>query len=138
MAPQYFVYTGSELLGYSLLERGAATVLNRSGRFYPDEDYYKYAETLIEHTEAMNDNYEEVVKAAYLGDDEYTHRAVKRYEKVSAQVAALNLFVADERGRRLRATEVRIDDYTAKYGDADEVWLEIVAEDQEAYDAFFS
>src|SRR5258708_29154292 len=135
--PQYFVYSGSELLGYSFLEKGVPSVLERTGRFHPEENYFEYAETFSDFTRVMNESFDANVKAAYLGADAENMEAASKFAELSTQVSALNLHIADANGQPVTTTELRIDDYVAKYDDATERWLYIVVADQKTYDEFF-
>jgi hypothetical protein len=136
--PSYFLYAHAELIGHSFLETSSPSIRQRRGRFYPDDDYWKYAEIFGNFTDALNDCVEATVKAAYVGADDETLAAEKRFAGLAIQVTELNLHLVAADGRKVRTAVLRIDDYAAKYDDPAERWLYIVTEDQETYDAFFN
>ena len=122
--PKYLLYTGEELLGYSLLER-ARSQDQPSGRFHPSEDYFTYA-TLFENlSEAENDCMEANAREAYeigeAGDDQYR----TKFNELSAQANALELHVRNEDGLKIEAVEVRLDDLSRYYNDQTERWLSL-------------
>jgi hypothetical protein len=125
--PKYLLYTNGELLGYSLLERARADG-QRSGRFHPSEDYFSYASIFAALPQAENDCFEANAREAYgiveAGSDEYR----QRFSELSAQVDALQLYLEDEAGLRIKTAEVRLEDLSRHYDDQTERWLQVTLE----------
>lgn len=120
--PKFFLYSDQKLLGYSLLERTRADH-QLSGRFHASDDYFEYAEILGAFVEAENDYMEANVREAYGLFDQETAQLQTRFDELSTRIQALQLYVADETGRRLDTSEVRIEDLSRKYDDETERWL---------------
>src|ERR1043166_5819722 len=120
--PKYLLYTNQELLGYSLLERERAGG-QRSGRFYPNENYFEYASIFEAFPEAENNALEASAREAYELSDERDEEYRSKFNQLSAQVAPLGLYVSDEAGARLNALEVRLEDLSSHYDDQTERWL---------------
>jgi len=120
--PKFFLYSDQKLLGYSLLER-VRSDNQRSGRFHASDDYFEYAEMLTAFVEAENDCLEANVREAYGLFDAENAELQARFAELSSQVNALQLYVADDTGRRLDTSEVRIEDLSKKYDDETERWL---------------
>jgi hypothetical protein len=120
--PRYLLYTNGELLGYSLLERYVSDG-KRSGRFHPSEEYFEYAGIFAALPQAENDCLEANVQEAYgifeVENDGYR----SRFALLSAQVDALELYVEEESGHRIEASEVRLEDLSRHYDDETERWL---------------
>jgi len=126
--PKFFLYSDQKLLGYSLLERARADN-QRSGRFHASEDYFEYAETLVAFVDAENDSLEANVREAYGLFDPENRELQARFDELSTRVNALQLYVADDTGRRLVTSEVRIEDLSRKYDDETERWLYVTLTD---------
>ena len=120
--PKFFLYSDQKLLGYSLLERRRADN-QLSGRLHASEDYFEYAEILVAFVEAENDCLESNVREAYGLFDPENAELQTRFDELSTRVNALQLYVADDTGRRLDTSEVRIEDLSRKYDDETERWL---------------
>jgi hypothetical protein len=120
--PTFFLHSDQKLLGYSLLER-ARSNNQRSGRFHASEDYFEYSEILVAFVETENDCLEANVREAYGLFDQENAELRTRFDGLSTRVNALQLYVADETGRRLDTSEVRIEDLSKKYDDPTERWL---------------
>jgi len=122
--PKYLLYTNGELLGHSLLER-ARSDGQRSGRFHPSEDYFAYAHIFAALPQAENDFLEANAREAYdiveAGDDEYR----KRFNELSAEVDALQLYLEDEDGLKIKTTELRLEDLSHHFDDETERWLHV-------------
>ena len=122
--PKYLLYTNGELLGHSLLER-ARSDGQRSGRFHPSEDYFTYAHIFAALPQAENDCFEASAREAYeiveAGDDEYR----KRFNELSAEVDALQLYLEDEDGLKIKTTELRLEDLSHHFDDETERWLHV-------------
>jgi hypothetical protein len=129
--PKYLLYTNGKLLGYSMLERARADG-KRSGRFHASEDYFEYADIFEAFPQAENDCLEANVQEAYgifeVENDDYR----KKFAQLSAQVDALGLYVEEESGHRLAASEVRLEDLSHKYDDQTERWLYITISREES------
>jgi hypothetical protein len=125
--PKYLLYTNQQLLGYSLLER-ARSDAQRSGRFHPGEDYFEYAGVFEAFPEAENECLEANVREAYEIFDEKNEEYRSRFNELSARIAMLNLYVADEAGNRIEAAEVRLEDLSRHYDDQMERWLYVTLE----------
>ena len=120
--PKFQLYTNGKLLGYSMLERVLSDG-KRSGRFHASEEYFEYADIFEAFPQAENDWLEANVQEAYgifeVENDDYR----KNFAQLSAQVEALKLYVEEESGHRLAASEVRLEDLSHKYDDQTERWL---------------
>ena len=120
--PKYLLYTNGELLGYSLLERARSDV-ERSGRFHASEDYFEYAHIFAALPQAENDCLEANAQEAYgifaAENDGYR----TRFAQLSAQIDELELYVEEESGQRIDATELRLEDLSHHYNDETERWL---------------
>jgi len=120
--PTFFLYSDQKLLGYSLLERSRSDN-ERSGRFYASEDYFELSEILVAFVEAENDCMEANVREAYGLFDRGNAELQAQVDELSTRINALQLYVADEKGRRLDTSKVRIEDLSKKYDDERERWL---------------
>jgi hypothetical protein len=120
--PKYLLYSNGKLLGYSMLERVLSDG-KRSGRFHASEEYFEYADIFEAFPEAENDCLEASVQEAYgiFEEDNEVYR--KKFAQLSAQVDVLGLYVEEESGHRLEASEVRLEDLSHKYDDQTERWL---------------
>ncbi|HEV7680795.1 MAG TPA: hypothetical protein VGO68_01635 [Pyrinomonadaceae bacterium] len=123
--PKYQLYTKVKLLGYSLLERKRADE-NLSGRFYPSEDYFEYAPLFVELPQAENECMETNARAGYGIPDERGEIIRARFAELSAQVAALDLYLMSEVGTRIETSEIRLEDLSDYYNDQAERWLHAV------------
>jgi hypothetical protein len=66
---KYLLCSNGTVLGYSLLEKTISD--SRSGRFFPSDDYFEFAETFAAFPQAENDCFEANVREAYgLIDDD--------------------------------------------------------------------
>jgi hypothetical protein len=129
--PQFLLYTNGKLLGYSLLERTRADG-QRSGRFHASEEYFEYADIFEAFPNAENDCLEANVQEAYgIFEEDYEVYRTK-FAQLSAQVDALKLYVEEESGHRLAASEVRLEDLSHKYDDQTERWLYITINREES------
>ena len=132
LRPKYLLYTSKVLLGYSLLER-ARSGGERSGRFHPSEDYFEYAEIFDSLPEAETDCFEAVAEEAYGIVNDRSEEYRTRFKELSAQVDALQLYVENEAGHPIEATEIRLEDLSRRYGDQTERWLYITVDDKKAF-----
>jgi hypothetical protein len=123
--PKYQLYTNGNLLGYSLLERKGSEG-NLSGRFHPSEDYFEYAPLFVELPEAENEYMETNARVAYGISDERGEITRARFNELSLQVAALDLYLMSEAGTRIETSEIRLEDFSEYYRDQDERWLHAV------------
>ena len=123
--PKYQLFTNGRLLGYSLLEREGSGG-GRRGRFHPSEDYFEYSHIFAELPQAENEFMETNVREAYGIPDERAHTTRTRFNELSAQVAALNLYLTNEAGTRIEVSEVRLEDLSSYYNDQSERWLHVV------------
>jgi hypothetical protein len=120
--PKYLLYTKGKLLGYSLLERARSNG-ERSGRFHPSEDYFEYAEIFAALPQAENDSLEANAQEAYGIFAEENDGYRTRFAQLSAQVDALKLYVEEESGQKIDASELRLEDLSHHYDDRRERWL---------------
>jgi hypothetical protein len=127
--PKYQLYTKAQLLGYSLLERQRSE-RNLSGRFYPSEDYFEFAPLFIGLPEAENEFMETNAREAYGISDERSDVTRARFSELTAQVAELDLYLMNEAGNRIEASEVRLEDFSNYYKDQNERWLHAVVADR--------
>lgn len=127
--PKYLLYTNKVLLGYSLLERSRSGG-ERSGRFHPSEDYFEYAVFFDSLPEAETDYSDAIAEEAYGIVNDRSEKYRTRFNELSAQVNALNLYIKNEAGRRMEATEVRLEDLSRRYDDQTERWLYVTVDDQ--------
>lgn len=128
LLPSYLVYSGSELLGYTMLER-IRSARERDGRFYPSEDYFAYADIFTALPDAEEEYLEAAVRTAYGLIDHGSDESWKRFNDLSAQVEALALYLQTEDGKRMEVMEVRLVDLSHKYDDQTERWLYITVDE---------
>lgn len=129
--PKYLLYTNGKLLGYSLLER-ARSEGQRTGRFHPSEDYFEYADLFAALPQAENDCMEANAQEAYgiLAEENDGYRA--RFAQLSAQVDELKLYVEEESGQKIDASEIRLEDLSHHYDDQTERWLHVTIDTKPA------
>ena len=120
--PKYLLYTGEKLLGYSLLERARSNG-ERSGRFHPSEEYFEYAQIFAALPLAENDCLEANCQEGYGIFERENDGYRARFALLSAQVDALELYVEEEGGHRIEASEIRLEDLSHDYDDETERWL---------------
>jgi len=122
--PKYLLCSNGNVLGYSLLEKTRSKD-ERSGRFFPSDDYFEFAGVFGAFPQAENDCFETNVREAYglVDDDADDIRRV--FNELSENVEALKLYVADENGNRIATTEVKIEDLSTFYRDDSERWLHV-------------
>ncbi|HSS19779.1 MAG TPA: hypothetical protein VLL54_06870 [Pyrinomonadaceae bacterium] len=120
--PKYLLYTNGKLLGYSLLERRGSDG-QRSGRFHASDDYFEYIDIFAALPDVENDWMEVNVREAYGIVEAGSDESRARFNELSEQVAALDLYLCDESGRKIDASEVRLEDLSRKYDDESERWL---------------
>ena len=120
--PKYLLYTNGKLLGYSRLERTDA-YYERRGRFYPVEDYYDHAEIFEQMVTAENEFLEASVEEASGIEADPDSKIRDKYNELSDRIEALKFYLADEDGRRLDASQIKLEDRARYYGDESERWL---------------
>ena len=120
---KYLLCSNGTVLGYSLLEKTISD--SRSGRFFPSDDYFEFAETFAAFPQAENDCFEANVREAYglIDDDADEYRRV--FNELSERIDALHLYVADEAGKPIPTTELRVEDLSQYYRDESERWLHV-------------
>ena len=120
---KYLLCSNGTVLGYSLLEKTISD--SRSGRFFPSDDYFEFAETFAAFPQAENDCFEANVREAYglIDDDADAYRRV--FNELSERIDALHLYVADEAGKPIPTTELRVEDLSQYYRDESERWLHV-------------
>lgn len=123
--PKYQLYTNGTLLGYSLLERKGSEG-NLRGRFHPSEDYFEYAPLFVELPEAENEYMETNAREAYGISDERGEITRARFNELSLQVAALDLYLISEAGTRIATSQIKLEDFSEYYKDQGERWLHAV------------
>ena len=79
--------------------------------------------------EAENEWMETNAREAYGISDESARTVRSRFNELSTQVAALKLYITNEAGTRVEASEVRLEDLSAYYNDQSERWLHVVIAD---------
>ena len=121
-APKFLLYTNRKLLGYSLVERALSTHEMR-GRFHPSEDYFEYAEFLAALPAAENEWMEANVQEAYGLEVAGALEARSRFSELSAKLEALKLYVENEDGHPIEASEIKLEDLSRHYDDEAERWL---------------
>ena len=121
-APKFLLYTNRTLLGYSLLERALSTN-ERRGRFHPSENYFEYAEFLAALPAAENECMEVNVQEAYGLKVAGALEARSRFSELSSKVEALKLYVENEDGHPIEASEINLEDLSRHYDDEAERWL---------------
>jgi hypothetical protein len=120
--PKFLLYTNRKLLGYSLLER-ALSIHERRGRFHPSEDYFEYAEFCAALPAAENEWLEANVQEAYGLKVAGALEARSRFSELSAKLEALKLYVENEDGHPIEASEIKLEDLSRHYDDEAERWL---------------
>lgn len=121
-APKFLLYTNRKLLGYSLLERALSTN-ERRGRFHPSEDYFEYAEFFAALPAAENEWMEANAQEAYGLKVAGALEVRSRFSELSSSLEALKLYVEDEDGHPIEASEIKLEDLSRHYDDEAERWL---------------
>lgn len=121
-APKFLLYTNRKLLGHSLLERARSTN-ERRGRFHPSEEYFEHAEIFAALPAAENECMEANVQEAYGLVVADAQDARNRFNELSTQVEALELYLESEEGHRIETVAVRLEDLSRHYDDEAERWL---------------
>lgn len=121
-APKFLLYTNRKLLGYSLLERTLSTN-ERQGRFHPSENYFEYAEFLAALPAAENEWMEANAQEAYGLEVAGALEASSRFSELSSKLEALKLYVENEDGHSIEASEIKLEDLSTHYDDEAERWL---------------
>jgi hypothetical protein len=133
LSVKYNLYSGDELLGYSMLEGHDSSMGIRGGKFYPGENYIK-----VEHI------FRKLFKTLF--DEDEARRTSGNYDsfgvtstqvkELLAQVNALNLRVETEDGRKVGTSRINVEDYSEVLGQ-EERQLEIIVDDRRTYEEFF-
>ena len=121
-AVKFLLYTNRKLLGHSLLERSLSTQ-ERRGRFHPSEDYFEYAEIFAALPAAENECMEMGVQEAYGLQVAGALESRNRFNELTVQLEALNLYVETENGQPIEALEIKLEDLSRHYDDEAERWL---------------
>ena len=121
-APKFLLYTNRKLLGYSLLERTLSTH-ERRGRFHPSENYFEYAEFLAALPAAENEWMEANAQEAYGLKVAGAPEARSRFSELWSKLEALKLYVENEDGHPIEASEIKLEDLSRHYDDETERWL---------------
>jgi hypothetical protein len=121
-APKFLLYTNRKLLGHSLLERALSTN-ERRGRFHPSEDYFEYSEIFAALPAAENEWMEANVQEAYGLEVAGALEARSRFSELSSKLEALKLYVENEDGHTIEASEIKLEDLSRHYDDETERWL---------------
>lgn len=121
-APKFLLYTNRKLLGHSLLERSLSTH-ERRGRFHPSEDYFEYAEFFAALPAAENECMEANVQEAYGLVVAGALEARGRFSELSTKLKALKLYLENEDGHPIEASEINLEDLSRHYDDEAERWL---------------
>jgi hypothetical protein len=129
--PKYLLYTNGKLLGYSMLER-ARSAGGRSGRFHPSEEYFEYVDIFAALPQAENDYLEANAEEGYgiFAEEHDGYRT--KFALLSAQVDSLELYVAEESGDRIAASEIRLEDLSRHYDDETERWLYVTTNNEQS------
>jgi hypothetical protein len=122
--PRFLLYSNQTLLGYSLLEK-TRSAQQKSGRFYPSDDYFDYSQLFEAFPQAENDWMEVSAREAYglTADNAGEYR--KRFAELSEGIEALRLYLADAEGRAIETAEVGVEDLSRHYDDQSERWLHV-------------
>jgi hypothetical protein len=123
-APKFLLYTNRKLLGYSLLEQ-ALSSHERRGRFHPSENYFEYAEFFAALPAAENEYLEASVQEAYGLKVAGALEARSRFSELSSKLEALKLYVENEDGHPIEASEIKLEDLSRHYDDETERWLHV-------------
>jgi len=121
---KYLLCSNRIVLGYSLLEKTRAGH-ERSGRFFPSDDYFEFSEIFAAFPQAENDCLEANVREAYGLTDDKADEYRKLFYDLTERIEALKLYVANETGDPFPATEVKVEDLSRHYGDESERWLRV-------------
>lgn len=133
---KYYLYSGDELLGYSMLEGHDSSMGIRGGKFYPSENYSK-----VEHI------FRQLFKTMLDGDE--ARRISGNYDSLGvpsaqvkellAQVDALKLRIETADGRRVGTFRINVEDYSdVDVLGKEERHLEIIVDDRKTYEEFFN
>jgi hypothetical protein len=122
--PKYFLCSHGTVLGFSALEK-TKPEHRRTGRFFPSDDYYEFAEIFQQFPTAENDCLEANVREAYGLKDDDADDLRRKFNELCGRIDALKLYVADESGKQIATTELRLEDLSYFYSDESERWLHV-------------
>ena len=119
--PKFELYAGDELMGWSALEIGDASMGCASGVFYPNENYARIRDT---------------VRACWNGEDKERSKAQTR--AIWADIAALKLNVHPENAPAFELVGgVSVEDFAKELEDENERCLNIFGLDSEVFQLYF-
>jgi len=121
---RYLLCSNGKVLGSSALEKTKST-RQRTGRFFPSDDYFEVAEIFEQFPTAENDCLEANVREAYGLKDDDASDFRRKFNELCERIDVLKLYVADESGKPIATTEVRLEDLSTFYRDESERWLHV-------------
>jgi hypothetical protein len=121
---EYLLCSNGKVLGSSSLEK-TNSANQRTGRFFPSDDYFEVAEIFGQFPTAENDWLEANVREAYGLTDENASDFRKKFNELCERIDALKLYVADKSGKQIATIEVKLEDLSTFYGDESERWLHV-------------
>jgi len=121
---EYLLCSNGIVLGSSSLEKTKSTD-QRTGRFFPTDDYYEVAEIFEAFPQAENDWLETNVREAYGLTDDDAEDFRRKFNELCERIDALKLYVADESGKQIATTELKLEDLSQFYRDESERWLHV-------------
>ena len=119
---EFLLCSNGTVLGSSSLEK-TKSARQRTGRFFPSDDYYEVAEMFEEFPTAENDWLEANVHEAYGLTYDNVGDVQRKFNELCERIKALKLYVADESGKQIATTEVTLEDLSRFYRDDSERWL---------------
>jgi hypothetical protein len=130
---KYNLYSENELLGYSLLEGDDSSMGVRGGKFHPCESYFKLDHLFRALTQTSYDEWE---KRRISGNHTTPDNPSSSVKDLRAHIAALNLRVETEDGRKVGTSAISLEDFSDTLGE-DGRELSIVVDARETYEEFF-
>ena len=134
LSMKYNLYSGDELLGYSMLEGDDASMGIRGGIFYPSEHYRRVEPIFRELSKLLFDEWQE--RRATENFDTL-HNPTSRAKELWTQVEGLNLHVETEDGQKVGTSKINLEDHSDVL-DEEIRELEIVVDNHSTYEKFFS
>lgn len=121
---KYLLYSNGTVLGFSSLEK-TKSQHQRTGRFFPSDDYFEFAEIFEEFPQAENDCLDANVHEAYGLTYDNADVFRKKFNDLCERIDALKLYVVDDQGKQIAVTEVKLEDLSKFYSDESERWLHV-------------
>jgi hypothetical protein len=120
----YLLCSNGKVLGCSALEK-TKSAHQRTGRFFPSDDYYEVAEIFEQFPTVENDWLEANVREAYGLTDNDASDFRRKFNDLCERIDALKLYVGDASGKQIATTEVKLEDLSTFYRDESERWLHV-------------